>query len=115
MFYSFIEELLAGNRTLSGHDLLADDFVAHEQEGDLGREAFLKLFDDRRRQHPFGIWTIDLLTSVGPLVVCHGTMQRLDDGASGRPTAQVRETIIARFASGRIEECWRASAMTKEP
>ncbi|MEO5816959.1 MAG: nuclear transport factor 2 family protein [Gemmatimonadaceae bacterium] len=103
-YYAFVEEVLFRGSSHDASRCLADDFIEHGSSGERSRAEFLASFAVLRARFPGAVWTIDLLSGAGNLVVCHTTMVTVD--ASGAHV-RTQETAVMRFAAGKIVECWR--------
>jgi hypothetical protein len=104
-YYASMEAALGDPSQLGDVELFAPDCVEHCTDGDRAGAEVLAWLAARRRSYPDAVWTIELLTGVGDLVICHATMQAsLVAGGETRIT----ETVAARFVAGRIAECWRS-------
>lgn len=103
LYYVFVEQALQhGDRDAAGRFLSAD-FRAHESAGDCGRTEFIERIAAQRALYPAAIWTIELLTAVGTLVICHTTLAIQQASA---PALEIWETAIARIVDERIAELW---------
>ena len=104
-YYASLEAALRDPSRHGDEELFAPDCVEHCSDGDrIGAEVIAWLAS-RRRTYPDAVWTIELLTGVGDLVICHATMLA-PEGAGGG--TRITETVAARFVAGRIAECWRS-------
>jgi predicted SnoaL-like aldol condensation-catalyzing enzyme len=103
-YYAFVEEVLFRGSSHDATGCLADDFIEHGNAGEHSRAEFLASFAARRARFPGSAWTIDLLTGAGNLVVCHTTMERVEESGD---RVRAQETAVMRFAAGKIVECWR--------
>lgn len=101
LYYIFIEEVLQRGAIGAADKFLAIDFVEHGPSGDRRRKEFVAGLGARRERFPNAMWTIELLVAVGGLVVCHTTMVNPELPASAW------ESVVIRFAGGKIAECWR--------
>jgi predicted ester cyclase len=114
LFRRFMEEV-ANNKNLGAIDeLMATDFVEHEQlppGTPPGREAARFFFTQWRQGFPDGRARLDMEIAQGDFVVCHATWTGTHTGeffaipASGK---SVTFTVIdiARITGGKIREHW---------
>jgi predicted SnoaL-like aldol condensation-catalyzing enzyme len=104
-YYASMEAALREPSPYRDEELFAPDCVEHGVDGDRSGTEVVAWLAARRRRYPDAVWTIEVLTSVGDMVICHATM--LASLVSGGET-RVMETVAARFVDGRIAECWRS-------
>jgi hypothetical protein len=104
-YYASMEAALRDPSHLGDEELFAPGCVEHGIDGDRAGAEVIAWLAMRRRRHPDAVWTIELLTGVGDLVICHATM--LASLVAGGAT-RITETVAARFVAGRIVECWRS-------
>lgn len=106
LYYSFVEQVLQRGAMEAADRFLAPDFVEHGPDGDSGRSEFVERIARRFADRPDATWTIELLVSVGALVLCHST---ITTGSSEprRVSFDAWENVVARFTGGRIVEIWR--------
>lgn len=100
-YYVFVEEVMQRGAVKIASTFLSPDFVEHGTAGDRRGPEFVSRLAARRARFPNAVWTIELLVVVGGLVVCHTTM------VTPEMTAQGWESVVIRFDSGKIAECWR--------
>ncbi|MDQ2667183.1 MAG: ester cyclase [Gemmatimonadota bacterium] len=104
IYLTFVECLARGGSTSTARRFLAPGFIEHGEVRDRDGTELLDCLSARSAQAPDEDWAIDLLVSVGGLVVCHSsTTARLSTACASR----AREIVIARITAGRIAECWR--------
>lgn len=104
-YYASLDAALRDPSRVAEEDLFAPDCVEHCADGDRAGAEVIAWLATRRVRYPAAVWTIELLTGVGDMVICHATMHApLDTGGETRIT----ETVAARFVAGRIAECWRS-------
>jgi hypothetical protein len=104
-YYASMEAALRAPADLGDEELFAPDCVEHCADGDRAGAEVLAWLAARRKSYRGAVWTIELLTGVGDMVICHATMHAsLVAGGETRIT----ETVAARFVAGRIAECWRS-------
>lgn len=104
VYYAFVEATLRAQSLRDMEHFLADNFVEHHAEGDRSRAQFLTSIRERRDRFPAAVLTIELLSGLGAMVVCHSTM------VSGLPDGnrlKTQETAVVRFEDGKMVECWR--------
>lgn len=107
-YYAFVEAALQRTPLREVERYVADDFVEHHSQGDRSREQFLASLRARRDRFPAAVWTIELLSGLGAMVVCHSTMvSGLPDGSQ----MQAQETSVVRFENGKMVECWRTDTL----
>ncbi len=68
------------------------------------RDEFLSRVRGQRARFPDAVWTIELLVAVNGLVLCHATMTGSEQAAA---TTHTWESVVVRFAAGKMAECWR--------
>lgn len=103
-YYAFVDQVLQRGVMDGMDEFLTDDFIQHGIDGDHGRDEFLSRIQRQRAQFPDAVWTIELLTGVNGLVLCHATMTGSNPPAHATSTW---ENIVVRFDAGRMAECWR--------
>lgn len=104
LYCVFIDEVLQRG-VLDGIDqFLTRDFVEHDATGDHDRDDYLSRIATARSRSSTAVWTIELLTSVGDLIVCHTTVST-PSGVS--PIIVSWQHVVVRFAAGKMAECWR--------
>lgn len=106
LYYAYVEALVQRGAPGLADRFLADDFVAHDGATVHGRAHFVADLVARHARHPNAVWTIELLTSVAGLVICHVTMTEPTAPSSPAHPPAAWETVVARVAAGRIVECW---------
>ena len=104
-YYASMEAALREPSHLDDEELFAPNCVEHCADGVRAGAEVIAWLATRRRSYPDAVWTIELLTGVGDLVICHATMLA-SLGAGGE--TRITETVAARFVDGRIAECWRS-------
>ena len=104
-YYASMEAALHGPSHDRDEELFAPDCVEHCADGDRAGAEVIAWLASRRSSYPDAVWTIELLTGVGDMVICHSTM--LAPLVAGGET-RITETVAARFVAGRIAECWRS-------
>ena len=111
-YYASMEAALLDPSHLGDEELFAADGVEHRADGDRAGAEVIAWLAARRRSYPDAVWTIELLTGVGDLVICHATM--LASHLGGGET-RITETVAARFVAGRIAESWRSVDECRRP
>jgi len=111
-YYASMEAALRDPSHFGDEELFAPDCVEHRADGDRVGAEVIAWLASRRRSYPDAVWTIELLTGVGDLVICHATM--LASHLAGGET-RITETVAARFVAGRITECWRSVDECRRP
>lgn len=104
LYYVFVDQVLQHGDADAADRFLSADFTEHGSSGDGGRMEFLERLSAQQAQFPGAVWTIELLTSVGNLVLCHTTVAapQLDNRV-----VELWESVVARIADGKIAEIWR--------
>ena len=103
LYYVFVEQTLQRGAPGSVASFLTNDFVEHHAGRDRNGDEFAACIATRQARYPDAVWTIELLVTIGSLVVCYMTM------TVPELTGQHWETIVSRFEGGKIAECWRMS------
>ena len=111
-YYAWMEAALTDASHRGDEELFAPDCVEHDDDGDRAGAEVIARLASRRTRHPGAVWTIELLTGVGDMVICHSTVLA-PLGAEGE--TRITETVAARFVDGRITECWRAIDECRRP
>ena len=103
LYYVFVEQALQRGSAGCVASFLTNDFVEHHAGRDRDGGEFATCIATRQARYPDAAWTIELLVTIGSLVVCYMTM------TVPELTGQHWETIVSRFEGGKIAECWRMS------
>jgi hypothetical protein len=109
LLYGFMEELIRDETADVAARFLAADFVAHDGPAARPRGEFVAHRAARHARFRDAVWTIELLASVGGLVICHTTLTCPEPpGGPPDPAPGPWEMVVARVVAGRIAECWCA-------
>jgi predicted SnoaL-like aldol condensation-catalyzing enzyme len=106
LYYVFLDQLLQRGAMDCADRFVASDFVEHGADGDVGKEAFIARLTSQTQYSPNVVWTIELLVSVGGLVICHTTI-----ASAGAPRDSIDgwESVVVRFSDGKMVERWRVA------
>lgn len=110
LYYVFVDQVLQHGDTHAADRFLSADFREHGISGHGGRTEFIERLSAQHVMLPGAVWTIELLTSVGNLVICHTTVTAPQ---LGNRTVGIWDCVVARIADAKIAEIWRVCGETE--